>query len=182
MNKWIYAGVCMAAMSATACSSKKENKGETIVMQQDVPEGAPQRMQVSEVKSTFSYKGREYTSEVTRRPDESLPIVTDTQGDKYLDNRITLRLSAAGRMVVERVFTKESFASVVEPSFMKHAILEGLVYDRTTAQGIVYAASVAYPQSDLYIPIRLTVSAEGGISITKEEALMDYQAADTLAD
>ena len=31
-------------------------------------------------------------------------------------------------------------------------------------KGIIYAASICYPQSDLYVPLRLTVSADGKIS------------------
>ena len=37
-------------------------------------------MQVSDTKVTITYKGREYRSSVVRRPDESLPVVTDEQG------------------------------------------------------------------------------------------------------
>ena len=56
---------------------------------------------------------------------------------------------------------------------MKHAILEGLVYNKTTPQGIVYAVSISYPQTDLYAPLSLTVSADGKISMAKEEVLED---------
>ena len=81
--------------------------------------------------------------------------------------------SCDGKAIVDKVFTKNSFASLVETRFMKYAILEGLVYDKTTPQGIVYAASICYPQTDLYIPFILTVSADGRISVTKEELLED---------
>ena len=58
---------------------------------------------------------------------------------------------------------------------MKYAILEGLVYDQTTPQGIIYAASVCYPQSDLYVPIKLTITADGKISMSQDELMDDYQ-------
>ena len=41
------------------------------------------------------------------------------------------------------------------------------------SQGIIYAASICYPQTDLYVPLRLTVSADGKISMAKEELLED---------
>ena len=63
---------------------------------------------------------------------------------------------------------------------MKHSILEGLVYDKTTPQGIVYAASVCYPQSDLNIPLSITVSADGRISLAKEELLEDLHETDSI--
>lgn len=174
MRKTIfYIWICVAVSLLAACSSQGRSKSESVEAQaQDaaVP-GAPQRMQVSDVKTTFTYKGKEYQSSVVRRPDESLPVVTVEEGEKFYDNRITLRLTCGGRQVVDKVFTKESFASLVDARFMKYAVLEGLVYDETTVQGIIYAASVGYPQSDLYVPIRLTITPDGKISMAKEELM-----------
>ena len=65
---------------------------------------------------------------------------------------------------------------------MKYSILEGLVYDKTTPQGIIYAASVCYPQSDLYVPLRLTVSADGKISMAKEELLEEVYGEDAVSN
>lgn len=81
---------------------------------------------------------------------------------------------------MDKVFTKESFASLVDAKFMKYAILEGLVYDKTTPQGIVYAASICYPQTDLYVPLRLTVTTDGKISMTKEELMQDLYETDSI--
>lgn len=39
---------------------------------------------------------------------------------------------------------------------------------------MVYAASVGYPQSDLYVPLRITVSADGKVSMDKEELMEDW--------
>ena len=52
-------------------------------------------------------------------------------------------------------------------------ILEGIVYDKTTPEGIVYAASVCYPQTDLYVPLSITVTADGKMSIKKVDMLED---------
>ncbi|MCD8182830.1 MAG: DUF4738 domain-containing protein [Bacteroides sp.] len=175
MEKVIYGLVCMAAFMFVACSSpKKSDKDDVQVLMQDSMEmGGPQRMQMSETKATVTYKGKEYQSSVVRRPDESLPIVKDEQGEKFVDNVITLRITCNGKEVLNKVFTKASFASLVDAGFMKHAILEGLVYNKTTPQGIVYAVSISYPQTDLYAPLSLTVSADGKISMAKEEVLED---------
>jgi hypothetical protein len=177
MKKIVYMLACASVIFFTACSSKdkSEKEGVQTLMQDSTEIAAPQRMQVSDVKTTFTYKGKEYQSSVTRRPDETLPIVKNEQGEKFIDNRITLRLTSGGKQVVDKVFTKESFASLVDATFMKYAILEGLVYDQTTPQGIIYAASVCYPQSDLYVPIRLTITADGKISMTQDELMEDYQ-------
>ena len=144
-------------------------------MQDSTEIAGPQRMQVSDVKTSFTYKGKEYQSSVVRRPDESLPIVKTSRGRNLWITVSPCASRAAGRQVVDKVFTKDNFASLVDAKFMKYSILEGLVYDKTTPQGIIYAASVCYPQSDLYVPIRLTITADGKISMAKEELMEDYQ-------
>lgn len=177
MKNIVYILVCASVIFFTACSSQDKNKkdGTQVLMQDSTEIAGPQRMQVSDVKTSFTYKGKEYQSSVVRRPDESLPIVKNEQGEKFVDNRITLRITCGGKQVVDKVFTKDNFASLVDAKFMKYSILEGLVYDKTTPQGIIYAASVCYPQSDLYVPIRLTITADGKISMAKEELMEDYQ-------
>lgn len=173
-----YVCACVSVFFFAACSSQGDNrKDDSLVLMQDSIEIAgPQCMQLSAVKTSFTYKGKEYHSAVVRRPDRSLPIVQNEQGEKFVDNSITLRITCGEKLVVDKVFTKESFGLLVDARFMKHSILEGLVYDKTTPQGIIYAASVCYPQSDLYIPIRLTVTTDGKISMAKEDLMEDYQA------
>ena len=168
--------MCGVVGFTAACSSRDKGKtdGVQVLMQDSSMVSALQRMQVSDVKTTFIYKRKEYQSAVFRRPDETLPVVRNEQGEKFVDNRITLRISCDGKRVVEKDFTKESFASLLDAKFMKNSILEGLVYDKTIAQGMVYAASVCYPQSDLYVPIRLLITADGKISMNREESMEDY--------
>lgn len=177
MKNLFYMLACVSVIFLSACSSqnKKEKEDAQALMQDSVEAAGPQRMQVSDIKATFNYQGKEYQSSVLRQPDESLPIVNNGQGEKFFDNRITLRLTCGGKQIVDKVFTKENFTSLVEAKFMQYAILEGLVYDQTTPQGIIYAASLCYPQSDLYVPIRLTITSDGKISMAREELMEDYQ-------
>ena len=109
--------------------------------------------------------------QVFRTPDETLPRVKDEAGNEYVDNRVNLRIISQGKTLVERSLTKASFASVVDQRFLQHAIFEGLVYDTVTSRGVVFAASVSYPQSDLYVPIRLTFTAGGHVSMETEDLL-----------
>lgn len=177
MKNIVYLLACVSVVFFTSCSSQDKNKkdGMQVLMQDSTQMAGPERMQISDIKTTFTFKGKEYHSSVVRRPDETLPIVKNEQGEKFVDNRITLRITSGGKQVVDKVFTKDNFASLVDAKFMKYAILEGLVYDKTTPQGIIYAASVCYPQSDLYVPIRLTITSDGKISMAKEELMEDYR-------
>lgn len=184
MKNFAYILAYASMLFFVACSSQdKSRKEDAQALAQEAAEAAgPQRMQVSDVQTTFTYKGKEYHSSVVRRPDETLPIVKDEQGTKFMDNRITLRITCGGKQVVDKVFTKESFASLIDAKFLKYSILEGLVYDQTTPQGMIYAASVCYPQSDLYVPIRLTVTADGKISMAKDDLMEEYLVGEQAAD
>ena len=70
---------------------------------------------------------------------------------------------------------------LIGDDFMAKSILEGIVYDKTTPEGIVYAASICYPQTDLYVPISITISPDGKISMKKEELLEEVYDEDTSA-
>ena len=95
MKNIVYILVCASVIFFTACSSQDKNKkdGTQVLMQDSTEIAGPQRMQVSDVKTSFTYKGKEYQSSVVRRPDESLPIVKNEQGEKFVDNRITLHIT-----------------------------------------------------------------------------------------
>lgn len=168
-----YAG----ALSLVSCSSHsgggKDGDVKTVLLDKREVQKEPERMHVSEVKETMTYKGKEYHSVVVRRPDEGLSIVKNEEGERFVDNRITLRLTCAGRQVLEKVFTKETFASLVDARFMRSAVLQGMVFSEVTPQGFVYAASVGYPDSDLYVPVRITVTVDGKVSMIKEETMED---------
>ena len=163
--------VVVAAVAA--CNGGKEKaKGDVeVVMQDSVDSHGLQRMQESTGEMDFQYKGKDYHSVVIRTPDEELPHITNEMGDTYVDNKITLRLTRGGEQVFNRTFTKSDFASVVDASLMKKAVLEGIVYDKTAPEGIIYAASVAQPQTDLYVPLSITITADGHMSIAKVDNL-----------
>lgn len=169
----------LAFLTCGACSAKKDrqtdNENLHVLMETESEYQSPERMPLSDVTSRFQFAGKTYEAQVFRTADETLPKVKDEQGNEYVDNRITLRITTQGHTTIERIFAKQSFSSVVPDNFMQHAILEGLVYDTITAYGMVFAASVSYPQSDLYIPIRLTLTIDGQVSMKTEDLLGGYE-------
>ena len=117
----------------------------------------------------IKYKGKEYNSFISRTPNDSLPRVVSQMGNTYVDNQIVLRLTRGNERVFSRTFTKKQFESLIGDDFMAKSILEGIVYDKTTPEGIVYAASICYPQTDLYVPISITISPDGSESLGVRE-------------
>ena len=175
MKKLIYLLLLPLALAVAACGGKNgsSNKESVLARQDSVDAHGLKRMQSSKPETDIKFKGRDYHSLVSRTPDESLPHVSNEMGDTYVDNKIVLRITRGSENVLNKTFTKNDFSSVVDANFLSKSILEGIVYDKTTPEGIVYAASVCYPQTDLYVPLSITVTADGKMSIKKVDMLED---------
>ena len=159
MRKLIYLLLLPLAVAVTACGGKKGSSDNQSLL-----------ARIDSIDA-HGLQGKDYHSFVSRIPDESLPHVTNEMGDTYVDNKIVLHLTRGNETVLNKTFTKNDFSSVVDAKFLSKSILEGIVYDKTTPQGIVYAASVCYPQTDLYMPLSITITADGKMSIRKVDML-----------
>jgi hypothetical protein len=174
--KQIYIWAVLLMGILTGCgSSKKDSKEETQRMFQleSVDENTGlQRMQVSRVNQEISCRGKKFQLSVERTPDEELPHVKSNMG-LFVDNSIKVKITRDnGTPLFEKTFTKNDFASSLSAKYLKHSVLEGLVFDdvRTAEKKeITLAASVSYPMTDLYIPFILVVSQDGKLSISKDE-------------
>jgi len=176
MKTLAYIGMALAVTVMAACTSNKDtakNNDTRVLLKDSIDSHGVQRMQVSKVEQTITFKGKEYKSFVRRVPCDSLSRVKNDRGEAFVDNTITLRLTQGSEKIFGKTFTKQNFSSLVSGEFMKHAVLEGMVFDKTTPQGFVYAVSVSYPQTDLYIPISVTITPDGKMSMVKEELMED---------
>lgn len=182
MKRFIYLFILSLLAGLTACGggSKKTDEGSLIFMQDSVDSRGLQRMQVSKAEVDIKFKGKDYHSFISRTPDEDLPLVKNEMGNTFVDNKIQLRLTRGNEQVFNMTFTKKNFSSIVSDDFLSKSILEGMVYNKTTPQGIVYAASVCYPQTDLYVPISITITADGKMTMEKEELLEEIYEEDSI--
>lgn len=182
MKKLIYLLLFALTVAVSACGGKKNtsNNEPEFALQDSVDDHGLQRMQTSKNEIDIEFKGKQYHSLVSRTPDDNLPHVANDMGDTYVDNQIVLHLTRGGETVVNKTFTKNDFSSVVDADFLSKSILEGLVYDKVTSEGIVYAASVCYPQTDLYVPLSITINADGKMNIQKVENLEDVYEEDSV--
>ncbi|EJX09271.1 hypothetical protein EVA_02616 [gut metagenome] len=166
--------VLLIGMSSCGGRKKSEISTERMMYQIDSVDQVTglQRMQVSRVNQTITCNGTSYELFVERTPCDSLPAVKSELG-LFADNRIVVRLtSAKGERVFAKTFTKQTFSGHVNPDNLRYFILEGLVFDEEkTMKGknIVLAASICYPQTDLYIPFSITITPGGKMSISKNE-------------
>ena len=112
-----------------------------------------------------------YTELSTKKKSGKLKVQDET-GQKFVDNRITLRvIRADGSVFFKKVFTKGNFDAQLDDDYRKTGILEGLVFDKVDGNNLVFAGSVSHPQTDEYIPLVVTVSNFGNISIKRDDQM-----------
>ncbi len=178
MNRYIYIILCFTLLVLASCkNSTKKNPDNYVVESIPKEEVSKEIHQLQTISATSEaeFKGKTYTMSVTRKADSSLSVVTDTEGVRYYDNTISLRVSNGSKIIIEKDFTKHTFASYLESDFLQHSILEGLVFDKVTDDGLMFAASVSYPESDLYVPFHVIVLPNGVLSIDKADLMEDYE-------
>lgn len=160
------------ALLVTACGEKK--KSDDIITTKPVaakPQ-APIRMQDYQQNTDIQWLGKNYQVQINRTPDDSLRMVKDETGQKFVDNRISLRvIRADGSVFFNRSFTKAAFESLLNDDYRKTGVLEGLVFDRVEGNNLFFAASVGHPQTDEYIPMVVTVSNLGDVGIKLDNQL-----------
>ena len=153
-------------LMVTGCAEKKKSE-DIIAKKQEAPKPqAPIRMQDYTQTKDVEWLDKHYQVVVKRFPDDSLRMVKDETGQKFVDNRISLRvIRADGSVFFDRSFTKAAFDNYLNNDYRQTGILEGLVFDRVEGNNLFFAASVSHPQTDEYIPLVVTVSNFGEVGI-----------------
>lgn len=153
-----------------ACGGKKKSDDIIAPKVEKVKPSEPVKMQ--EYKDTNYVKwveGRYYHLTVLRQPCDTLPMVKDETGQKFVDNLFQMTVTRAdGSVFFDRKFTKNSFNKYINEDYRNTGILEGIVFDKVDGDWLVFAASVAHPQTDEYIPLVIKLSRMGVLEISQD--------------
>lgn len=157
----------------TSCKEKQQPQDDIIAPKLEVAKpSAPIRMQPYSDTRNVAWLGKEYKVEVQRMASDSLPMVKDETEQKFVDNRITLRvLRADGSVAISKTFTKASFNDYIDANYRRTGILEGLVFDKVDNQFLEFAASVSLPQTDEYIPLEVKIDNFGHVTIKRDSEM-----------
>lgn len=156
----------------TGCSEKKKTDDIIATKQEPPKPQGPVRMQDYTQVKDVQWLGKNYQVEVKRTPDDSLRMVKDEYGQKFVDNRITLRITRAdGSSFFSRSFTKAAFEAYLNKDYWETGILEGFVFDKVEGNNLFFAASVCHPQTDEYIPLIVSVNNNGEVGIRPDTSL-----------
>ncbi len=164
---------CVAIAAFVACTSKP--KSNDIIAKKPVKATPKPTQNMGDYNQNRSVEwlGSNYSVNIERKADTSLPLTVDESGNKYYDNRITLTiLRSDGTEFFKRTFAKSNFAEYVGEEYKKGAML-GLVFDHVDGDNIYFAASVGSPDkmSDNYVPLVVKISRVGGVSISTDTKL-----------
>lgn len=129
------------------------------------------RMDTTMSRGSVKLQGVNYEYSIKRLPDDHLPTAPGDDGNTYVDNRIQLDIKANGRPFFSRTFVKSNFEALIDSSFVKKGILEGLVFDKVKDDKLNFSLSISYPQTDMYESMMIEVTPTGGMSIRKDESM-----------
>lgn len=168
--------VCVALLvltiGLTACGGKKKN--EDIITQRvvEVQSNEPVRMQEYHDERDVNWIGKRYRVTVDRQPCDTLPMVKDERGQKYVDNVFQVTVSRAdGSVFFNRKFVKSHFSQYVNDDYRRTGILEGIVFDKADGDWLVFGASVGHPQTDEYIPLVIRLSRMGVLEVHQDQEM-----------
>ena len=164
--------VLLTVLLVASCAQKKKSN-DIIVPTVETPKPqAPIRMQPYDQTKDIVWLGKNYQVAIQRVADDSLRMVKDETGQQFVDNHITLRIIRAdGSVFFGRTFTKAAFDAQLDDDYRQTGILEGIVFDQVDGNNLVFAGSVSHPQTDEYIPLVITVSNFGDVTIKRDDQM-----------
>lgn len=161
-----------ATCMTTGCGDKKKTNDIITTKPVKKAPAAPIKMQEYHQSRETDFAGSRLVCDIQRTADDSLSMVADEYGQKFVDNRITLTIKRPnGTVFFAKTFTKATFDSYLDDDYRKTGILEGLVFDKVEDGTLKFAASVSHPQTDEYIPLVVAVNANGTMTLSRDTQL-----------
>ena len=170
----IFVGLGVLVAVLAACGGKKKSEDIIAPRIEKVQLKAPIRMQDYTDERDVAWIGKTYHVAIARKSSDSLEMIKDEVGQKYVDNIFTVTVSRSdGSVFFKRSFTKASLNSYLDDDFRKTGLFEGFVFDTTVSGGLQFGTSICYPRSeDFFIPLTVIIAPDGGMTIRKDD-LMD---------
>lgn len=170
---------------ASSCGRKKSSNVIIAPKPEVVKPSASVRMSEYTHSDNVEWLGKTYKVEVIRSVADSLPMVKDDQGMKYFDNMIRVKvIRPDGTEFFNRLFSKAAFKDYIDDNTRNHGVLLGVVLDKAEGDNLILGASVGSPDilSDEYIPLLITISRMGNVSIARDSHLDSEEPQDADSD
>ena len=171
-NVRIVLALVLAAVLLGACGKKKQS--DDIIAPKVVEETPkePVRSQEYNDDRQVEWLGKDYHVSIHRHASDSLPMVQDENGQKFVDNVFMLVVQRSdGSVFFQQKFTKSQLVQYLDDQYKEQGIFEGLVFDQVDGDYLRFGASVGIPQSDEYIPLVFRLSKTGALQIPRDRQM-----------
>lgn len=127
-----------------------------------------------ETTDTVRVNGTLYKYTFKFAPDDSLPVITNSVGQMYHDNAVTLVIKKDSMTIYNHRFTKKSFEGIVPQKFLTISALVGFNYNITKIDRhnkFYFIATVGDPDetAEMSFPMEITITTDGKMNIFKAE-------------
>lgn len=170
----VLASVLVTLASCGSKEAKKESQYEFIEGYENM--ATVNKMIERSFSGSTTVNGKKYTYSIEVRNADSLEHVFNSEGMEYIDNTARLIIRQDSATVLNHVFTKQSFASIVPKALYDKTGMSSLCYnklkeDKTDA--MYFIASVGDPDetADMFFPIEITVAADGTFTMAEATGL-----------
>ena len=160
--------ICLFASVLCSCVDKKgQTDGKDLAgTEQQVSE---HRMKEYNLTDSVTLGSHLYVYTIHRQADDSLKVVVDENGDKFVDNYYDLTILKDGGNFFRRLFTKASFASQLDDNFRKNGILDGFRFMSAKEGKLTFGVCVSFPESDMLTPFVLTIGPDASFTLEPAE-------------
>jgi hypothetical protein len=161
--------LCLLIPVICSCyNNKGQNEGQ--VLSATEQQTVEHRMKDYDLTDSVTMGTHLYVYTIHREADDSLKVVVDENGDKFVDNYYDLTILRDGKSFFSHRFTKVSFGSQLDGSFRKNGILDGFRYMSAKEGKLTFGVCVSYPESDMSEPFVLTIGPDASFTLEPDTA------------
>lgn len=167
IGRLLFLGLLVSAVCS--CENKGgQTSGNTLQTSQQ--QAVEHRMKDYDLTDSVMMGSHLFVYNIHREADDSLKAVIDENGDKFVDNYYDLTVLRDGVDFFRRRFTKASFGSQLDDSFLKNGILDGFRFMTAQEGKLTFGVCVSFPESDMSEPFVLTVGPDGSFTLEPDNA------------
>ena len=161
--------ICLLVSAFCSCDYKADQKeGQRAANEEQ--QASVHRMKDYDLRDSVTLGSHLFVYTIHREADDSLKVVVDENGDKFVDNYYDLKILKDGTDFFRRRFTKLSFGSQLDESFRKNGILDGFRFMSAKEGKLTFGVCVSFPESDMSTPFVLTIGPDGSFTLEPDTA------------
>ncbi len=177
MKKLLLLPLGVVLLTIVSCGNKVQEKvqeEEVFKAKTEVQQDAPIAEMVTAREYIDTVGGRVYLMTIERRPEESLPVVTDIIGTQFYDNVVFLSVKCDSAEVYRHTFRKQHFMEYLSDEDREYGTLAGMTYyaEQASPQKLVFGSQVCMPGMDGGTLLKIELSiGNWQLNIERDEML-----------